>query len=124
MSKKDKAAIVKTEEPKPIEEPVIEEVKEVKEEKVEAPKEEKAEAKKPNLMYVGDTIPGVVRHATVYAEGILTPAIDRCIEECPAMLRLFVPVDDITEALKKVKEQYSPLFVINREVAIKFTRRK
>ena len=98
----------------------------------EAPKEEasvvqeevKPEAPKENLMYVGDTIPGVVRHSTVYAEGIFTPAIDKCIEEFPAMAKLFVPVDDITEALKKVKEKYSPLFVINREAAIKFTRRK
>ena len=120
MSKKDKAAEVKAEEKKPIEEPVIEEVKEIKS---EAPKETKAEVK-PNLMYVGDTIPGVIRHSTVYAEGIFTPVIDKCIEEFPAMSKLFVPVDDITEALKKVKEQYSPLFVINKEVVIKFTRRK
>ena len=122
MSKKDKAATVKPEEQMTAEETVTEKIAEEKAE-AEAPKEEKAEVK-PNLMYVGDTIPGVVRHSTVYAEGILTPAIDKCIEEFPAMAKLFVPVDDITEALKKVKEKYSPLFVVNREAVIKFTRRK
>ena len=113
----------------------VEEVKaEVVEEtvaKTEAPKEEspvvqkeiKPEAPKENLMYVGDTIPGVVRHSTVYADGVFTPAIDKCIEACPLMVRLFVRIDDIPEALKKVKEQYSPLYVINKEVVSKFIRR-
>lgn len=90
----------------------------------EPPKEEeKPEAPKENLMYVGDTIPGVVRHSTVYAGGVFTPAIDRCIEDFPLMARLFVRIDDIPEALKKVKEKHSPLYVINKEVASKFIRR-
>ena len=97
----------------------------------EAPKEEasvvqeevKPEAPKENLMYVGDTIPGVVRHSTVYAGGVFTPAIDKCIEACPNMASLFVRIDDIPEALKKVKKQYSHLYVINKEVVSKFIRR-
>lgn len=86
--------------------------------------EVKPEAPKENLMYVGDTIPGVVRHSTVYADGILTPVIDKCIEAYPQMAQLFVKIDDIPDALKLVKKKYSPLYVINKEAASKFTRRK
>lgn len=123
MSKKDKEILqAQAEETKA--EPAIEaeaqiEVEPVKEEvKVPEP-----EAKKENLMYVGDSIIGVVRHSTVYADGVFTPAIDKCIAAFPAMARLFVKIDDIPGALKEVKEKHSPLYVINKEVTSKFTRR-
>lgn len=123
MSKKDKEILqAQAEEAKA--EPVIEaeapiEAEPVKEE-VKAPE---PEAKKENLMYVGDSIIGVVRHSTVYADGVFTPAIDKCIAAFPAMARLFVKIDDIPGALKEVKEKHSPLYVINKEVTSKFTRR-
>ena len=98
---------------------------EVKAEAVaEEAKDSEPEAPKENLMYIGDTIPGVVRHSTVYADGILIPAIDKCIEAYPSMAKLFVKIDDIPDALKQVKKEYSPLYVINKEAASKFTRRK
>lgn len=123
MSKKDKEILqAQAEEAKG--EPAIEaeapiEAEPVKEE-VKAPE---PEAKKENLMYVGDSIIGVVRHSTVYADGVFTPAIDKCIAAFPAMARLFVKIDDIPGALKEVKEKHSPLYVINKEVTSKFTRR-
>lgn len=123
MSKKDKEILqAQAEEAKA--EPAIEaeapiEAESVKEE-VKAPE---PEAKKENLMYVGDSIIGVVRHSTVYADGVFTPAIDKCIAAFPAMARLFVKIDDIPGALKEVKEKHSPLYVINKEVTSKFTRR-
>lgn len=123
MSKKDKEILqAQAEEAKA--EPAIEaeapiEAELVKEE-VKAPE---PEAKKENLMYVGDSIIGVVRHSTVYADGVFTPAIDKCIAAFPAMARLFVKIDDIPGALKEVKEKHSPLYVINKEVTSKFTRR-
>lgn len=123
MSKKDKEILqAQAEEAKA--EPAIEaetpiEAEPVKEE-VKAPE---PEAKKENLMYVGDSIIGVVRHSTVYADGVFTPAIDKCIAAFPAMARLFVKIDDIPGALKEVKEKHSPLYVINKEVTSKFTRR-
>lgn len=113
MSKKEKVA--PEEEKKVYEEPVMEESK---------PEILKESEKKPNLMYVGTTIPNVVRHSTVYAEGVLTPVIEKCIEDYPAMARLFVPVEDIVDALKEVRKEFSPLSVINIEAANKFTRRK
>lgn len=123
MSKKDKEILqAQAEEAKA--EPAIEaeapiEAEPVKEE-VKAPE---PEAKKENLMYVGDSIIGLVRHSTVYADGVFTPAIDKCIAAFPAMARLFVKIDDIPGALKEVKEKHSPLYVINKEVTSKFTRR-
>lgn len=124
MSKKDKEILkaqaeeVKTEPAIEAEAPKVE-AEPVKEE-VEAPE---PKVKKENLMYVGDSIIGVVRHSTVYADGVFTPAIDKCIAAFPAMARLFVKIDDIPGALKEVKEKHSPLYVINKEVTSKFTRR-
>ncbi len=123
MSKKDKEILqAQAEEAKA--EPAIEAEAPIAAEPVkEEVKAPEPEAKKENLMYVGDSIIGVVRHSTVYADGVFTPAIDKCIAAFPAMARLFVKIDDIPGALKEVKEKHSPLYVINKEVTSKFTRR-
>lgn len=116
MSKKAKTAEAVSEEKKVYEEPEMEEVapSEKTEEKVEA---------KENLMYVGSTIPGLVRYSTVFAEGNLPQNVEDAIEKYPLFKRLFVPIDEMVSSLKEVKREKSPLNVIDKEAANKFTRR-
>lgn len=116
MSKKSKEAVAAQAEETKTEE-VLNSEEEVKASVPEAPKKE-------NLMYVGSTIPGIVRHSTVFADGVFTPSIDKCIEEYPPMAKLFVGIADIPDALKKVTIEHTPLYVINKEAVNKFTRRK
>jgi|GEM_PF-982940 hypothetical protein len=116
MSKKAKTEEAVSEEKKVYEEPKVEEVT-----PSEEPTEE-AESKE-NLMYVGSTIPGLVRFSTVFAEGKLPQNVADAIEKYPLFKRLFVPIDEMVSALKDVKKDKSPLNVINKEAANKFTRR-
>lgn len=116
MSKKVKNAEAVSEEKKVYEDPEMEEV--TPSEK----NEEKAETKE-NLMYVGSTIPGLVRYSTVFAEGKLPQNVEDAIEKYPLFKRLFVPIDEMVSSLKEVKKERSPLNVIDKEAANKFTRR-
>lgn len=116
MSKKAKTAEAVSEEKKVYEEPEMEEVAPLEK------TEEKVEAKE-NLMYVGSTIPGLVRYSTVFAEGNLPQNVEDAIEKYPLFKRLFVPIDEMVSSLKEVKREKSPLNVIDKEAANKFTRR-
>lgn len=76
--------------------------------------------KQGNLMYLGPTITGVVRHSTVFKEGILPKKVKECIEQLPMMEKLFVPLDGISKATKELKKEQSVLGTIYTQVANKF----
>lgn len=79
------------------------------------------EKKKPgNRMYLGPTITGVVRHATVFKDGILPEKVKECVEQLPMMEKLFVAMEDISKSVKEIKKEQSTLRTIYTQVAHKF----
>lgn len=84
-------------------------------------KKEKATAEKStDVIYVGPSISGIIRHSTVFKDGILPDGVTRCIEQLPAMKRLFVETDRLAEAAKELNRKQSALNVIYAMVACKF----
>lgn len=63
-----------------------------------------AAEKEQSLIYCGPNLPkGVLNQFTVYRGGI-PRHIDSYVEECPAIKRLFVPVDDMSSFMTKAAE--------------------
>ena len=94
-----------------------EEKTEVKTEAVPVKKQEKK-----NLMYLGPSITGVIRHAEVYAGGI-PEAAKACVSQLPVMERLFVSLDGIADAERELRKKESALGAIYAQVEQKFSRR-
>lgn len=83
--------------------------------------EKKAEQKVvQDLMYLGPTITGVVRHSTVFKNGILTAKVQDCVDKYPMMGKLFVPIGDMPEAVKEIRKDQSVLHTVYVQVANKF----
>lgn len=76
--------------------------------------------KQTNLMYLGPTITGVVRHSTVFKDGVLPEKVKDCIKTLPMMEKLFVDVDKISAAIKELNKEQSVLGTIYTQVANKF----
>lgn len=73
-----------------------------------------------NLMYLGPTITGVVRHSTVFKNGVLPQKVNKCVEQFPMMKKLFVALEDIPKAVKELKKEQSILGTVYAQVAKKF----
>lgn len=73
-----------------------------------------------NLMYLGPTIVGVIRHSTIYKNGVLPQKVKECVEQFPAMNKLFVSMKDISWAVKELKKEQSALGTIYSQTAKKF----
>ena len=73
-----------------------------------------------DLMYLGPTITGVVRHSTIFKNGVFTPKLNECVEQFPAMKKLFVEAEEIPNAVKELKKNQSYLKTIYNSVAKKF----
>lgn len=58
------------------------------------------------LMYMGPSIPGIVKSKTVFIGG-LPKDLTAVAEKVPAVNKLLVPVDRITETTKSLSEQGS-----------------
>lgn len=91
--------------------------------KTEAPAEKKQE-KKGNLVYLGPTITGVVRHSAVFEDGVLPERTQKCVAEFPMMERLFVQIDEMPEAVKELRKEQSVLSTIYKQTANKYQTRR
>jgi hypothetical protein len=69
-----------------------------------------------NLMYLGPTITGVVRHSTVFKNGILPSKTAEYVEKKPLMKKLFFPLDAVPEAMKELNKAQSALSAIYKSV--------
>lgn len=99
----------------------VAEAKETDEAVVAETVEEKAEQKvAQDLMYLGPTITGVVRHSTVFKNGVLTAKAQDCVDKFPMMGKLFVPIGDMPEAVKEVRKDQSVLHTVYVQVANKY----
>ena len=76
--------------------------------------------KQGNLMYLGPTITGVVRHSTIFKNGVLPQKVNECVEQFPAMKKLFVSMEEISGAVKELKKEQSALATIYSQTAKKF----
>lgn len=74
------------------------------------------------LMYLGPTITGVVRHSTVFKNGVLPTKVQECIEQFPVMKKLFVPMEEIPKAVKEINKEQSALSTIWSQVAKKYNK--
>lgn len=88
----------------------------------ENPGAKRETAKMEDLMYIGPTIPNV-RYSTVFKNGVLPEAAERCIAEYPAMRKLFVPLESLAATTVLLRKE-SALTAIYKQTAQKFTRRK
>ena len=78
--------------------------------------------KQGNLMYLGPTIVGVVRHSTIFKNGVLPQKLNKCVEEFPAMKKLFVSMEELPTATKELNKDQSALGTIYSQVNKKFNK--
>ena len=76
--------------------------------------------KQGNLMYLGPTITGVIRHSTIFKNGVLPARVKECVEAFPVMKKLFVPMAEIPNAVKELRKEQSALGTIYAQTAKKF----
>ena len=72
------------------------------------------------VMYLGPTIVGVIRHSTVFREGVLPEKVQECVKQLPMMEKLFVSIGDIPEAVKEINKNESVLRTIYVQVTNNF----
>lgn len=77
-------------------------------------------AKQGNLMYLGPTITGVIRHSTIFKNGVLPEKVSECVKQFPIMKKLFVSMEELPEAVKELKKEQSALGTIYSQTAKKF----
>lgn len=75
-----------------------------------------------NLMYLGPTITGVVRHSTVFKNGVLPQKVKECAEQFSIMNKLFVSMEELPNASKELKKEQSALKTIYSQVAKNFNK--
>ena len=118
MSTKNKhAAISDTDEVKTD----LVETEDVKEKDAVPAKAEPKQDTKENLVYLGPTIVGVVKHAAVYKDGILPEKTEAYAAGFPAIRKLFVQQSKMVEAVKELNKPQSALRSIY-EVTLKNIR--
>lgn len=92
---------------------------EVKETTDVSEEEKPTEDKQPRI-YLGPSIPGVVRHANVFSGGNLPKKLASAVSEVPAMCRLIVPVSEAPELMKELNKEQSAAANIYKAVAKKY----
>lgn len=83
----------------------------------------KKQEKKGNTVYLGPTITGVIKHSTVFQDGILPEKAQICVSDFPMMRRLIVNMDEMADAVKELRKKQSALSTIYAQTAQKFSRR-
>lgn len=78
---------------------------------------------KGNVVYLGPTISGVIKHSTVFLDGILPEKVQECVSNFPMMRRLFVSTGEMAAAVREISKQQSALGAIYAQTAQKFSGR-
>lgn len=87
-----------------------------------AAKKTPAAKKQGNQMYLGPSIAGVVRHSTIFKNGILPQKLTKCVEEFPAMKKLLVSMEEIPVVTKELMKEQSALATIYAQTDKKFNK--
>jgi hypothetical protein len=67
------------------------------------------------VVYCGPTIPGVAKQFTFYRDGI-PEAMKAAREKTPAMDGLLVPLEELPEAMRQLREGSGPIYTLYRVV--------
>ena len=78
--------------------------------------------KQGNLIYLGPTITGVVRHSTIFKNGVLPEKLNKCVEEFPAMKKLLVSTEEISMVTKELMKEQSATATIYAQTDKKFNK--
>lgn len=70
------------------------------------------------VVYVGPTVPGVANQNTFYTNGIPTPLAE-AITKNPSMSGLVIPLDQMPDAMKKLRGGYGHIYRLYRLVQAK-----
>lgn len=73
-----------------------------------------------NRMYLGPSIPGAVRHGTVFQDGVLPEKAKECVRQLPVMERLFVGAEGMPEAVRELRRDQSMLRAVYARVEAYF----
>lgn len=95
---------------------------EVKEEMKEEVKEK--EARKEDLVYMGPSIPNVVRHSTVFKDGVFPSILAEKIREFPLIQSIFVPVGKMVDVVKELKVKNSAFSIVYRTIEEEIRKEK
>ena len=67
------------------------------------------------VVYVGPTIPGVANQNTFYTNGVPTPLAE-AMEQNPSVGGLVIPLEQLPEAMKKLRGGYGHIYRLYRLV--------
>lgn len=81
-------------------------------------KAKKTERTAGTVVYVGPTVPGVANQNTFYSNGIPTP-LTEAIAKNPAMGGLVIPLDQLPDAMKKLRGGCGHIYRLYRLVQAK-----
>ncbi len=80
--------------------------------------------KKANLVYLGPTIIGAMRHGTTFKDGELPENAQECLKEFPAMERLLVEVDEMPGAVTELRKRQSVLETVYKQTEEHFSAQR
>lgn len=80
-----------------------------------AKKQKKAPTDSATAVYCGPTIPGVAKQFTFYRDG-LPAELEDARRETPAMGGLIVPLEELPEAMRQLRQGAGPIFTLYRAV--------
>lgn len=90
----------------------------------ESPETVKAEPERTgNVMYIGPTIRNTIQKGTTFAGGVYPSKVNAVLDEFPAGKMLFVPVEELTEAVKNLNTKNSALANISDRMAREYSKR-
>lgn len=78
-------------------------------------KQSKAPAQAGTVVYCGPTIPGVAKQYTFFQGGI-PAALSAAADRLPALGGLVVPLDQLPEAMRQLREKQGPIYALFRKV--------
>lgn len=78
-----------------------------------------AEEKGGTVVYCGPTIPGVAKQFTNYTGGVLPKQLAEAVKTDPVMAGLVIPLEDLPEAMRKLRGGYGHISRLYRLVQAK-----
>lgn len=86
-------------------------------------KKKKEVQEKKVVMYIGPTIPGLISTSTVFRNGIPS-AVSAKAKECPSLLELLVPIENVAEKTKEIQNGKGASSVFYQDVCSFFFNKK
>ena len=85
----------------------------------EKSKKQSQPPKSGTVVYCGPTIPGVAKQYTNYTGGILPKQLAEATEKDPVMAGLVIPLEELPEAMEKLRGGYGHIYRLHQLVQAK-----